>query len=568
MTEELSTPERPRSIEGFRAWLVAGFASLATAVAILVPFFWLGTASGHDIQFHISSWIDAANQWKEGILFPRWTEWANYGFGEPRFIFYPPLSWMLGAGLGSVFPWSWVPPVFVLVVQTFAGISAFALTRKFANSLSGALLGAVVYVANPYALLVIYLRSDYAELLATSFYPLLLLFALRLSGIAESDTRSRRNFVWFSVLFAAVWLSNAPAGVLASYSLALLFFSAAFSQKSLWPGLRGASGLTVGFGLTGFYLIPAAYEQRWVNITGALASGLTPADNFLFAKTTDAEHDAFNWIASAIAVLIIGWVVVAAIAFWRNTVKRGTERNRTVFYCMIAISGAACLLMTRITLPFWSHLPKLQFVQFPWRWMAVQAIVFALFTAAAATKRAILPWMAAILILAGSGGYLVKHAWWDSEDANFVQEAISEGRGVEGTDEYDPLGDDHTDIPQQQSQASLITDDEADPLPTGDVHVVRWTAEERVVEVQAPHAAVLRLRLLHHPAWAVTINGKPAQTGRTASYDAILVYLPAGESRIEARFTRTLDRTLGGWLSVISAAIAVMMLWFSKQRTA
>lgn len=558
-----ANPCDPRA--GLRRWFSALGVSLGTAILVVTPFFWRGNASGHDIAFHASSWLDVAEQWKEGIVYPRWCQWANNGFGEPRFIFYPPLSWMLGAALGFVAPWSAVPGFFIVLAQTLGGVSMFALARRWFPP-AAAMFSAACYAGNPYALLVVYLRSDFAELLACALLPMLVLAALELCGLIEHGRRSTsRKAAIFAFLFACIWLSNAPAGVIASYSTALLFVWAAIRAKSFAPLWRGAGGLTLGFGLAGFYLVPALYEQRWVNIRQALSPGLEPAQNFLYTTIGDPEHNAFNWVASSVAMLLMALTTIAAL------LARSAPENRDdgkapgkLWPVMVLLGVAAAVLMIPPSSLLWELLPELRFIQFPWRWTGIVAVPYAFF-GAAAIARARVRWIWAsvvILAVAGTATFLVRKAWWDSDDIPVLEDAIASGQGFDGTDEYDPINDDHTDLPRKAPEVEILPAKDAQPsLPQAEIRMVRWTAEERDLRVTSPRPLRLAIRLLDYPAWRVEVNGQSVTPQSRDGTAQMILPLPAGRARIRLSFRRTLDRDLGNVLSGVSALALLAALW-------
>ena len=546
-------------------------ASAGVSLAVITPFFFLGTASGHDIAFHMASWLDAAGQWKQGVIFPRWTEWANFGFGEPRFIFYPPLSWLFGAFLGTIIPWQAVTLVFIACTQTFAGISAYIALRRIVDSAPAALLGATCFAANPYSLLIIYMRSDFAELLAIAFFPLLLVGALGLSeNLAKGPSAQFRKIFLFALPFCAIWLSNAPAAVIATYGAALLFTVAAARTRSFLPLVNGGAGILLGLGFASFYLIPAIYEQRWVNISGALAGGLTPEQNFLFAKTSDAEHDAFNGIASRVAVILIFWVILGAIAAWRSSTGQ-TERVHSggTRPALVSLGAVATALTLPITGVFWTYLPELRFVQFPWRWMSVLATCAVAFTAISARGWLRWAWLAfAALAIVIPAHFLVKTAWWDSEDMPTLRTDIQNGAGFEGTDEYDPVGDDHTDLKQRGRVAvRMHSEFAAGSGPPARVVVNRWDAEHRVLQVHTAMASSVMLRLVNYPAWRVLLNNSAVRAGHGSGTAQMIVEVPAGDTELRIDFTRTLDRTIGGWISIVSACGSLgVLLWKRRSR--
>src|SRR5277367_5511308 len=243
---------------GELAW--APLMSIAIAAfAVEIPFFFLGTPSGHDVEFHLYSWLEVLSQWKLGTAYPRWAALANFAYGEPRFIFYPPASWTLGASLSAIFPWTLAASIYILIVLVAAGASMFLLAR-FLLARQGldrrdATFAAVLYAVNPYHLVIVYWRSAFAELLASSLLPLLLLLLLR------ADEKGRRVTVYLALLLASAWLINAPAAVMIHYSLALLMVVVAWQRRSPRVLVTGGVAVVLGAALAAFYLLPAIYEQ-------------------------------------------------------------------------------------------------------------------------------------------------------------------------------------------------------------------------------------------------------------------------------------------------------------------
>src|SRR5258708_4112539 len=557
-------------------WRLALLLSLCVSLLIVAPFFWRGSASGHDFEFHATSWLDVAAQWKQGIRYPRWTDWANHGFGEPRFIFYPPLSWLLAPALTLFIPWDYVPLAFIVLVQTFAGLSAFAFARRMLPR-NSALFATACYTANPNALLMIYFRSDYAELLASAFFPLFFLAVLQLAGIVENPTgKWRHTLVALSAVFAAVWLSNAPAGVMATYSVTFLLAWAALIRKSWTPLFRGAAGLALGFGLAAFYVVPAAYEQRWVDIAQALSPGLLPSENFLFTAVNNPEHTFFNYIASTIAVAIVIFTGIAAIAVHKDLGQPGATLPRHLWGAFLVLSALATALMLRPASFAWQWLPKLRFVQFPWRWMSILTVPFIYFLAAALARRRFrwLLFVAAAAFLTGTAIFLVHHTWWDDEEFSTLRASIASGEGFDGTDEYDPVGDDHYNLPAKAPRAQLMPlneDTESKPA-TITAHqpiavIERWAPEEKNIRADTTRPTRLALRLLNYPAWRVEVNGSRIQPESAEDSGQMVIPIAAGQSRINVRFTRTRDRTVGIAISIASLVAAFFsFVWGSRER--
>ncbi len=242
---------------------------LAAAVAT-APILLHGSFCGDDFEFHAVSWFDVQQSWIHGVPYPHWMLSANYNAGEPRFMFYPPLTWMLGAALGFVLTWALVPVAIIFLFLAATGLAVRALALEALSDAPATLAGCAALFSG-FALFTAYERTAFAELAGGFWIPLLLLFALRDRNPSAGLWRRTLDgsALPLASIIAGAWLSDGPVGVMATYLLAAVALAASVLARSWAPLLRAAIAAVMGIALASFYLIPAAWEQHWVDLRAA-----------------------------------------------------------------------------------------------------------------------------------------------------------------------------------------------------------------------------------------------------------------------------------------------------------
>jgi hypothetical protein len=634
---------------------------LAAFIAIL-PLILHGCSCGHDFDFHLLSWMDAARQFAHGNLYPHWAYSPAYNAGEPRFVFYPPLSWTIGAVLTLVVPLTATPILYTWLALTASGFALHYLARDFAAP-TAALFAAILYTVNPYMLFTAYERTAYAELLAAAFIPLLL----------HAIMRNRVTIPRIAIPVALLWLTNAPAAVMSCYALALItilrltlalrtktndkqsqtvggpppfeepskklggpsnlgspsfavspqrvgYSRHARTALSTIPGSTDLhsplqlatttiAGTALGLGLAALYIVPAAYERRYVQISMAIIPNMRIQDNFLFHHTTDIPHDQVLHTASLIAVIILALTVIAISYLYRpaknpaiseeqikfsdprehpaknqpKLAKKASSRpkrseverpphfaepavtsdhspNSSPLASLATLTIAITLLLTPITAFIWNHAPELAFLQFPWRLVAILSAVLAL---AIALVLSPLNWKsttktAAAIALAAAltyPAYSVFHQSCDEEDTPRAREALfHSNQGTDPTDEYTPTTADNDSLAHNDPAFWLSTNPDA-KAPTNTQPSP--TPTHLNLNVPIPEDLILNLR--DYPSWHITLNGSPATAREQRDDGLIAIPIPAGPSTIDITYAHTLDQTIGDAISIFSLALLLFL---------
>jgi hypothetical protein len=557
----------------YKQALLTSIPLLLTTFAAVGVLLARGPSCGHDFDFHLVSWMEVARDWHSGLLYPHWLTSGNFGAGEPRFVFYPPGSWLLGALLGTLAGWHAAPVLFTAICLLAGGFAMRHFARTWLSP-SAATAAACLYIANPYTLFVAYERTAYGELMAAALIPLLLSFAVRpVPPVA-----------WLSAAIAGIWLMNAPSGVIACYTLLWIAVLRLILAPKLQPNAHRRPqaslhiGIATGIGLAlaGFYIVPGAYQQRWVEVVRAIGPNMRYQDSYLFHHAGEPQHDAVLRAASLIACVLLA-AALAGFLLWRST------REQRPLLLLASLAPLIVFLLLPISGPLWHAAPHLRYVQFTWRWLMVLAPVATLFiTGAIASRGSRIALVAGSAVLCSLSVLMVTpraHQYCDDEDNVSAQvKLMHDGDGQEGTDEYTPRASDNSEIAQDQPEVRVLKSANAEEPdssrqenpewqadPAAEIHATittpEWNPERRSIVIDTPASGYALIRLMNYPPWEVRREARILDQLPRREDGLIAVPVPEGRSEINIRWRTTPDAWAGRSLSLLG-----ILLWLAAWR--
>ena len=584
--------------------LLVGLALLTGVLALLWPMLQRGYPITHSTHFNLSWAFQYQRQFFGRQFYPRWLEYSNFGYGNPTFAFYPPLCMVAPLPfrlLGLDMPGSLVASM-GLAMAVF-GLGLYVLLRQvlpWALALGLALLS----MAGPYWLVDIYQRGAIGEVWAIAILPWI--FWASLQTICRPQ--SIGPVAVLALSYGLLTLSHLPT--LLVFTLIWLPLPWVLGGRDpFWPRVgRCYLGFGLGLGWAAFYLLPAFWDQRHVQVDFVnFAEEYTPHHRLMLSGLMQLQP---RWTEHWFESNLVGyWVWMAAVLVgagllvfleWLARRTEGTLllqgsgadefplAKATLLYSLGA-SLVALLMMTDLLAGLYEWVLPLRRIQFSWRWMAVTAVTVPWLLGSLAGwgwehKRLQLLLLVGIGLAMGvqtwQGLQLMSKAGFDLQLVQTFQELAAAKQFPHEPQERPGIAFLHLHwrfpdglalvdaLEYRPRQATLpMPPPQVDPLlqwqgevedPAALLQVEEWRYGYRRFRAVNPTSQEqsVALRTFYYPAWRLQIDGR-FRAAEPNGVGLLQVRIPPGEHRVEVRYLGTAADWLGWILTGVAGVLLV-----------
>ncbi len=512
---------------------------------------------------------------RDGQIPCRWTQHMGYGYGFPLFNYYPQLPYIVGE-VFRVIGFSFVNTAKLLFFTSLvaSGIAMYFLAREFWGR-QGGIISSAFYIWAPYHSLDIYVRGAMNEAWALVWFPLILLSSYKLIITSK--------FKYIIILALGFY------GLLNSHNLMVLIFTPLFAVWCLMWILKNKSWRVIpklilsglwAFGLSAFFTIPVAFEQKFVQVESLIVgyydyvAHFTTLNQLLISRfwgygaSVWGEEDRMSFQLGYLHWILPTLLLIYVL--WKYYKDRKID-NTTIVTSFFVMSGWFALFMAHNkSTPLWVVFNDvLKFVQFPWRFLTLAIFSFS----AVAGSFVLLPffrqekvknWSVLILIIIliiFNVEFFRPEKMGPLTDQEKYSDFAWDLQQTSGIYDYLPV----TAQTAPKSPQKTIAE-----VSEGDIELSNMSQTSNkayvVAEVKTDNA-ILQINILQYPGWEVYVDGARVETfvGEDP-WGRIHIKLSKGKHEISARFVDTPVRKYSNMISMISwVGLLSIPLWKKRK---
>ncbi len=567
------------------------------------------------------------------------------------------------------FGFIWAIKLTQLLGFVAAAASMYLLAKRLFHREASVILAALAYTYAPYHLVNVYVRGDaLSEFYAFIFYPLILWALLRLRDSLLNDQflpRITRISPIYSSVGNITLVALAYGGLILTHNVSALIFTAfiglwliACSLSSTsnrrtagslgfrrvtvsesptrWgcgaanPNKLGTparyscqfsktrtaisymlyaiSGLGLGLAISAWFWLPALLEGKYAQLEHQTTGYLNYSNHFrgldlvqpslLFDYAIEAGQTPFAMGLAQAVLALLGTIVI--VGWW---IKRRRPEAQSAF--LIAGLALATFLITPLSRPLWDNVPLLPFVQFPWRFLSVQAFFASLVIGYLGTCRgvgvpnllgvrgnkpeqgfdrlnptvrdsnALTCWLACVAgtVLLVTAMLGLKPEYLPIGEADITVERLmlyeyfTANVGTTIRHEYLPCWV----VPRPYTSEVLLRSGEKPPplamggeVKTAELLWRKPAAEGWVLDVTSPQAS-LAFHTYYFPGWRAYVDGQAREVRPVENLGYIGLDLDQGEHQVVLRLERTPLRALAEGLSLVAVVAVIGFLAASSK---
>ncbi len=496
----------------------------------------------------------------------RWVPDAGYRYGYPQFNYYPPSVYYVGALMHRI-GIQYIDAVKILFVLGYiaSAVAMFVLIEALMGSWP-AFVSSILYTYVPYKAVEVYVRGAMSEFWALTFFPLIFWSIYMLI-----KTEKKKYFIWFSVSLGLLLTTHnlmslifAPVAII--WAIYWLVTENKFKKMYLKIGLSGLLGL----GLAAFFTLPVIFEKNFVHVESMLSGYFDYRAHFVslyklfLSREWGYGSSGFPNELLNLSIGLVQWIIaiisgILAVFYYNKDKKI----SLAIFY--ILLTTLFYMFMIHMKSSFiWSMLPPLWYMQFPWRFLAVNIFLTSLLGGYAiylsSKYKYLFGGIVVIFAIILNIGYFIPKDWISITDQDKFSGVSWQKQMTISIFDYLPIS------------ATLPPINEAPPVPDvmdGKAEFTDYVkgSDFQYGKVKVIEDATIQLPLFDFPGMQVKVDGKKIEhynndcRGKDFCYGLITFTLPSGEYKIEAELTDTPVRKIGNFLSLVSIIILICLFF-------